>query len=154
MKKLIILIFVIGYTSIAIAQEKTIPDKQTNTIYLKTKSDAQTNFKAFGNLILDNGLLIEKADAEFMSLVSSPKSLAAHPKWTHTWNLNVRFSDNNIIIQPFWSANVEITFGDVKSVNQAIRWNFSKSNSDVRHLIYDEILSIVSKYPSAEISYN
>jgi hypothetical protein len=154
MKKLIILIFVIAFASTAIAQDKIEPDKQTDTIYLKTKTDAKTNFKTFGNLILDNGLMIEKTDAEFMTLVSSSKCLAAHPKWTHTWNLNVRFIENQIIIQPFWNANVEITIGDVKSVNQPNRWNFSKSASDVRHLIYEEILGIVSKYPDSEISYN
>jgi hypothetical protein len=154
MKKLIIFIFIIGFTAIAIAQDKKEPDKQTNAIYLKTITDAKTNFKNFGNLILDNGLMIEKSDAEFMTLVSSPKCLAAHPKWTHTWNINVRFSENQIIIQPFWNANVEVTFGDAKSVNQPIRWNYSKSASDVRHLIYDEILGIVNKYPDAEISYN
>jgi hypothetical protein len=154
MKTLFTTLILLFFASGVFSQEKTEPDKQTTTIFLKVSDDAKTAYKNFGRLILDNGFMIEKSDADFLTITTQQKSLAKHPGWSHTWFFNAKFSDNKITIQPLWLGNIEISFGAAKSTNSATQWNYVKSKMDIRNMIYEELMELVAKYPNAEISFN
>jgi len=70
MKKMLLVIVLFVFFGSAMGQGKSIPDRETTTIYLKVKGDAASNYKIFGRMIIENGFIIDKSDSEFLTISS------------------------------------------------------------------------------------
>ena len=154
MKKFILIIAVMAASYCAMAQTKTAPDKETTVIYLQTSGESEKLFGNFGAFLMDNGFQIDRSDPGFSTIVTTPKNLAAHPKWSHSWFMNIRIKNNRVTIRPYLLANIEIELYGVRSSNAPIEWKYAKNEGNVQNMIYQEIRCLLMKFPDSIVTFN
>jgi hypothetical protein len=144
LKILIVTILILNINSLK--GQHTIPEKKDNIILIKTKDNAEDNFKLFGKFLIDEGFSFTLKDLEFLTLTTSEKT----SKGGYKYVLSISFKDYQIIIRP--KCNY-IVFGSTFENIQLDWTEWQYSGGTPYKLAFKSFEPILKKY-NGELYYN
>lgn len=148
---LTIILLLLGST--LYSQESTEPFKKVNTIILHTQHSDSMNFKNFARHLMKLDYSLDKTNADFLMLSTEYHHLKKHPKWSHSYLYRINFIDQKIIIKPYIKVGVTIQINVAKTEDNARRWHWAKSRSNVFNMIWDDTIEMLHDYCECKITY-
>ena len=132
-----------------IAQATTEPFKKANTILISTNMSTNDAFTNWGRHLAQNGYSIDKSDNNFYTFTTGPKDTS---KFNYDFIINSSVTDSGmVIIKLKWRLKSSILAGT--SETQFYDWNFAKGKSNVKGIIYNDLIIIIKSFGTYVITY-
>lgn len=140
MKKLTIILGML-ILSVVVLGQRNFPEKNDNTIIIKTEKTDTENFKEFGRYLIGNGYSFEENDRDFLMLVTyytKLKNVGVMYKKID-YKLFVNFVNGNIVIKSRYVI-------DLNNADDVREWVYIQKKSSFNYKIYMSFLPVLREY--------
>lgn len=145
---LLILLFLTSI--IALGQTNTIdkPPKKTWKILIKNSNSKEVNYQLVGQTIIDNDYSIEKKDADYLTIETSPKLTDGQ---TSSYYLKYIAKDNLIVLTGMAKSRINVQFVNVDEEYSIIK-NVGMKGSIAKDQ-FNSMLSFAKLFPNSEFEF-
>lgn len=147
-RNLIILLFLISF--VAVGQTNTFdkPPKKTWKILIKNSNSKEVNYQLIGQTIIDNDFSIEKKDADYLTMETSPKLTEGQ---TSSYYLKYIAKDNLIIVTGMAKSRINVQFANVDEEYSIIK-NVGMRGSIAKDQ-FNSMLNFVKLFQNSEFEF-
>lgn len=148
--KLIILLFLTSILTLEQNTEIIKPPKKTWKILIKNSSSKEDNFRLVGQTLIDNDFSIEKKDAEYHTLESSPKSTNGNAS---SFYLKFVAKDNLIILTGMAKSLISMSIGNINIDNEYSKIKNIGMRGSVSKDEFDSMMNFAKLFPDSMLEF-